>query len=77
MMQNLETLHYYVLHTLFPLLGYLDDQHDEFLKIWLDFHGLGELPDLIKCYTTIGNGTIHKEDYTTTENLMILQDLNN
>ena len=25
-MQNLETLHYYVFNTLFPLLGYLDDQ---------------------------------------------------
>ena len=25
-MQKLETLHYYVLSTLFPLLGYLDNQ---------------------------------------------------
>ena len=31
-MQNLETLHYYVLSTLFPILGYLDDQCSEFLE---------------------------------------------
>ena len=29
-MQNLETLHYYVLRALFPLPGHLDDQHSEF-----------------------------------------------
>ena len=32
MTQNLETLHYIVLSTLFALLGYLDDQHSEFLE---------------------------------------------
>ena len=37
MMQNLETLHYYVLHTLFPLPGYLDDQHSEFLQSWMAY----------------------------------------
>ena len=30
-MQNLETLHYYVLHTLLPLPGYLDNERSEFL----------------------------------------------
>ena len=40
--QTLETLHYYMLHTLFPLPGYLDDQHGEFLKIWMDYHGFRE-----------------------------------
>ena len=54
--QNLETLHGYVLCTLFPLLGYLDDQCSEFLKLWMAYHGFGELPDLIEHYTTIGNG---------------------
>ena len=34
-MQNLETLHYYVLHTLFPLLGYLDDQFCEYFESWM------------------------------------------
>ena len=30
-MQELETLHYYVLTTMFPLLGHLKDQCSEFL----------------------------------------------
>ena len=34
-MQNLETLHCYVLQTLFPLPGYLDDQCGEFLELWM------------------------------------------
>ena len=55
-MQNLETLHYYVLHTLFPLLGYLDDQHVEFLEVLMDSPCSGEFPNLIKYYTMIGNG---------------------
>ena len=59
-----------MLHTLFPLLGYLDDQHGEFLKIWLEFHGFGELPDLIEYYTTIGNCT----PCTTIENPTLLKD---
>ena len=33
--QNLETLHYYVLPTLFPLPGSLDDQFGEFLESWM------------------------------------------
>ena len=31
-MKNLETLHYYVLSTLFPLLGYLNDHHGDGLS---------------------------------------------
>ena len=59
-MQTLETLHYNVLHTLFPLPDYLDDQHGEFLKIWMDYQGFREFPDLIKYCTTIGNCTLLK-----------------
>ena len=51
-MQNLEILHYYVLSTLFPLLGYLDDQCSEFLESWMAYLDFGEFPDLIKSYTT-------------------------
>ena len=66
-MQNLEILLYYVLYTLFRLLGYLDDQHGEFLEQWMAYHGFGEYCDLIKYCTTIGNGTKPKEEYTTIE----------
>ena len=34
-MQYLETLHYYVLCTLFLLLGYLDDRCSEFIELWM------------------------------------------
>ena len=61
-MQNLETLHYYVLSTLCPLLGYPDDQHREFLKSWMAYLEFGEFPNLIKYYTTIDTGTLLKED---------------
>ena len=44
---KLETLHYYVLHTLFSLPGYLDNQCGEFLKQWMANHGFREFPDLI------------------------------
>ena len=57
-----------MLLTLFPLLGYLNDQCSEFLKLWMANHGFGEFPNLIKYYTTIGNGTLLKEEYTTTNN---------
>ena len=33
--QKLETLHYYMLTTMFPLPGHLEDQHGEFLKSWM------------------------------------------
>ena len=45
-MQNLETLQYYVLHTQFPLVGYLDNQCGEILKSWMASHELMEFPDL-------------------------------
>ena len=74
-MQTLETLHYHMLSTLFPLLGYLDDQRGESLKLWLDYHGFDELPDLIKYSTTIGNGTLLKHEYyTTTGDRTLLKD---
>ena len=47
-MQNIETLHYYVLCTLFPLLGYPDDQHGEFLKSLMAYLDFAEFPNLIE-----------------------------
>ena len=76
-MQNLETQHYYVLCTLFPLLGYLDNQNGKFLKLWMTNLGFREFPDLIEYYTTIGTGTILKGEYTTIENFTLLKDINN
>ena len=64
-LQPLETLHCYVLHTRFPLPGYLDDQHSEFLKLWLGYHGFRELLNLIEYYNTIINCTILKDEYNT------------
>ena len=61
-MQKLENLHYYVLHTLFPLLVHLDDQCSEFLESWMVYLEFEEFPDLIEYYTTIGNGTLLKEE---------------
>ena len=72
-----KTLHYYVLHTLFPLTGYLDDQCGEFLESWMAYVEFEEFPDLIKYCTTIGNGTLHKEEYTTMENHTLLKDIEN
>ena len=83
-MQNLETLHYYVLCTLFPLPGYLDNQCSEFLELWMAIHGFREFPNLIeyyttigKYYTTIGNSTILKEEYTIIGNHTLLKDIDN
>ena len=50
-MQNIENLHYYVLCTLFPLPGYLDDQWSEFLELWMASHGYGTTL-LLQKYTT-------------------------
>ena len=75
--QSLETLHYYVLSTLFPLLGYLDDQCGEFLKSWMAYLDSMEFPNLIEYYTTIRNGTPHEEEYTTMENCTLLHDIDN
>ena len=47
MSQNLETLQYYVLCTLFPLLGYLDDECSEFLESSMAYLDFGEFPDLV------------------------------
>ena len=47
-----------MLHKLFPLPGYLDNQCGEFLELWMDYHGFRELPDLIKYCTTIGTSTL-------------------
>ena len=76
-MQTLETLHYYVLHTLFLLLGYPDDQYGEFLELWMAYHGFGEFPNLIEYYNTIGNDTLLKEEYTSIENCTLLKDIDN
>ena len=74
-MQNLETLHYYVLCTIFPLPGDLDNQCSEFPESQMAYLDFAEFPDLIKYYTTIGNCTILKEEYTTIENCTLLKDL--
>ena len=74
-MQNLETLHYYVLCTLFPLPGCLDDHCSEFLESWMTYHDSVEFPDLIKYYTTVGTGTLFNEEYTTIENHTLLNDI--
>ena len=66
-----------MLHTLFPLLGYLDDQHGEFLNLWKDSLGFREFPDLIEYYTTTVNGTLLKEEYTSMENHTLLKDIDN
>ena len=44
-MQNLETLHYYLLDTLFPLPGYLDDQRGKFLESWMAYLDFEEFPN--------------------------------
>ena len=50
-MQKLESLHYYVLTTLFPLPGHLEDQHGEFLKSWMAYLEFKEF--LTKLNTTL------------------------
>ena len=76
-MQNLETLHYYVLSTLLPLLHYLDNQCGEFLKSWMAYLDFEEFPNLIKYYTTIGNCTLLKKEYTAIENCTLLTEIEN
>ena len=66
-----------MLCTLFPLPGYLDDQSNELLKLWLDYHGFGEFPNHIKYYTSIRHGTLLKEDYTTMKNHTLLKYIHN
>ena len=64
-----------MLTTLFPLLGHLDDQCSEFLKSWMAYLDFEEFPDLIKYYTTIGNGTLLMEEYTTIKECTLLKTL--
>ena len=73
-MQKLENLHYYVLGTLFPLSVHLDDQCGEFLKSWMAYQEFDEFPNLIEYITTIGNGTLLKEEYTTIKECTLLKD---
>ena len=58
-----------ILHVTYTIStsGFVDDHHGKFLEIWMDYHGFRELPDLIEYYTTVGNGTLLKEEYTTLE----------
>ena len=72
---KLEYLHYYVLGTLFPLLLHLDDQCGEFLESWMAYQEFDKFPDLIEYYTTIGNGTLHKEEYTTIKESTLLKEM--
>ena len=65
----------YVLCTLFPPPGYLDDQCSEFLESWMASIEFEEFPKLIKYYTTIGNGPVLKEEYTTMEICTLLKDV--
>ena len=65
--QKLETLHYYVLSALFPLLVHL--------KSWMDYQEFNKFPNLIEYYTSIGNGTLLKEEYTTIKECTLLKDI--
>ena len=73
--QKIENLHCYVLNTLFPLPVHLDNQCGEFLESWMAYLEFDKFPDLIEYYTTIGNGTILKEEYTTIKECTLLQDM--
>ena len=73
--QKLENLHYYVLSTLFPVLVHLDDQCSEFLESWMAYLEFDKFPDLFEYYTTIGNGTLIKEEYTTIKECTLLKDI--
>ena len=72
--QKLEYLHYYVLGTLFPIPVHHDDQRGEFLESWMAYQEFDEFPDLIEYYTTIGNGTLLKDEYTTIKECTLLKD---
>ena len=57
------------------LLGHLEDQCGEFLKSWMAYLEFKEFPDLIEYYTTIGNGTLLKDQYTTIKECTLLKDI--
>ena len=42
---------------------------------WMVYLEFEEFPDLIKYYTTIGNGTLLKEEYTTIKECTLLKDI--
>ena len=46
--RKMQNLHYYVLSTLFPLLGYLNAQCGESLKSWKAYLEFKEFPNLIE-----------------------------
>ena len=73
--QKLENLHYYVLGPLFPLLVHLGNQCGEFLESWMAYQEFDEFPDLIEYYTTNGNGTLLKKEYTTIKECTLLKDI--
>ena len=53
----------------------LEDQCGEFLKSWIAYLEVKEFPNLIEYYTTIGNGTLLKQKYTTIKECTILKDI--
>ena len=57
----------------FPV--HLDNQCGEFLESWMAYLEFNAFPDLIKYYTTIGNGTLLKEKYTTINECTLLKDI--
>ena len=74
---KLETLHYYVLSTLFPLLAYLEDQWSEVLS-----HGCLIL--ILKNFLTLLNNTqctvidtLLNQEYITIENHRLLNNIKN
>ena len=64
-----------MLSTLFPLLVHLEDQCGEFLKSWMAYQDFKEFPNLIKYYTTIGNGTLLKQKCTTIKECTLLKEI--
>ena len=73
--QKLENLQYHVLGTLFPHPVHLDDQRGEFLESWMAYQEFNEFPGLIEYYTTMGNGTLLNEEYTTIKESTLLKDI--
>ena len=64
-----------MLSTLFPHPVHLDDQNGEFLESWMAYQEFDDFPDLIEYYTTIGNGTRLKEEYTKIKECTLLKDI--
>ena len=42
---------------------------------WMAYQEFDKFPDLIKYYTTIGNGTLLKDEYTTIKECTLLKDI--